>query len=211
MDFTTGLAQSSEVLIYSAHSFFRAGTSEWLSARSKMVELFERRNLFSIPTELTFGLPRNLFVSLGMEHQWESVELGSKTSFTPQGTSTADSVRAVDIDIVPYYYRYGAVTIGKASRFAFSFLFDHASRTKTGDVFNSNPEQDNALEDLLRKNNIDLSNKWFGIETTLYVTSSTVLTFFYGSVQGGLKCENGICVYIPGLEDAAILSFSANF
>ncbi len=211
LDFTAGLAQSSEVLIYRAHSFYRAGASEWLSSRSKKIELFERRNLFSIPTELTIGLPWNLFVSFDMEHQWEALAFGSKTSFTPHGESKSDSVKAVDIDVVPYYYRYGAVTIGKASRFSFSFLFDHASKTKTGDIFNSDPEQDNALEDLLRRNQIDLANKWFGIETTLYVTSSTVVSFFYGSVQGGLKCENGICVYVPGLEDASMLSFTANF
>ena len=211
MDFTSGFAQSSEMLIYSAHSSFKAGSSEWLSGRSKIVELFKRRNLFSIPTELTFELPLGMFISFDMEHQWEAQELGSKTSYTPHGESKPDSVRAAEIDILPFYYRYGTLTLGKASRFAFSFLFDHSSKTKTGDVFNSNPEQDNPLEDLLRRNQIDLTNKWFGVEATLYVTSSTVVSFFYGSVQGGLKCENGICVYVPGLEDASMLSFTANF
>ncbi len=211
MDFSAGLAQSSEVVIYSGHSAYKAGSSEWLSGRSKMFELFTRRNLFSIPTELTLGLPRNMFISFDIEHQWEAQELGSKTSFTPHGESRPDSVKAVEIDIVPFYYRYSSLTVGKASRFAFSFLFDHLSKTKTGDVFNADPEQDNALEDLLRRNQIELANKWFGVEATLYVTSSTFLSIFYGSIQGGLKCENGICVYVPGLEDASMLSFTTNF
>ena len=39
----------------------------------------------------------------------------------------------------------------------------------------------------------------------------TIITLFYGSIQGGLKCDNGVCVYVPGIDDSSVLSFVTNF
>ena len=88
---------------------------------------------------------------------------------------------------------------------------DYVSNTKTGDVFNANPKQDNDLERILRRNEISLRNKWFGVEASMYLSPSTILTLFYGSIQGGLKCDSGVCVYVPGIDDSSILSFTTNF
>lgn len=209
--FTSGLSHSSEVMLYSAQNAYRAGSSGWESEHSKLSEFFERRNLISIPSELTLGLPRGFNITLDVEHQWEALELGTRVSYTPHGESSSDSVKAVDLEAVPYYYRYVALNVGKASLFNVGFLFDHASKTKTGDLFNFDPKEDNWLEETLRNNEVDITNKWFGVQGSLYVTPSTVLSMFYGSIQGGLKCDSGICVYVPGIDDAFTLSFTANF
>ena len=209
--FTTGLSQSSEVMLYSALNVYKAGSSGWESERSKLTEFFERRNLISIPSELTLGLPRGFNITLDVEHQWEALELGTQVSYTLHGENRPDSLEAVNVDVVPYYYRYVALNIGKASLFSVGFLFDHASRIKTGNFFNTDPEEDNWLEEVLRRNEVDLTNKWFGIQGSFYITSSTVLSLFYGSIQGGLKCDSGVCVYVPGIDDAFTLALTANF
>lgn len=208
---TTGLSHANEVLFYSARSDYRAGPSGWLSGHSRLTEFWERRNLISIPSELTVGLPRGFHITLDVEHQWESLESGSQYSYTLHGQSEPDSVTAPDVTSVPYYYRYTALNIGKASLFGLGFVFDHTSLTKTGDLFNTDPDKDNWLEEILRKNDVDLTNKWFGLQGTLYVTPSTVLSFFHGSLQGGLKCDSGVCVYVPGIDDAFTFSLTANF
>ena len=209
--FSTGLSHSSEVMLYGALNVYGAGSSGWESERSKLTEFFERRNLISIPSELTLGLPRGFNMTLDVEHQWEALELGTQVSYTPHGESSSDSVKAVDLDAVPYYYRYVALNVGKASLFSVGFLFDHASKTKTGDLFNFDPKEDSWLEETLRNNEVDITNKWFGVQGSFYLTPSTVLSMFYGSIQGGLKCDSGICVYVPGIEDAFTLSLTANF
>jgi len=139
------------------------------------------------------------------------MDLVRKTSIINHNKTLSDSLENLDKEVLPYYYRYSSITFGKASRFSISFLLDYVSNTKTGDVFNTDPKQDNDLERILRRNEISLRNKWFGVEASMYLNPSTIITLFYGSIQGGLKCDNGVCVYVPGIDDSSVLSFVTNF
>ena len=44
-----------------------------------------------------------------------------------------------------------------------------------------------------------------------YLNTSTLINFFYGSIQGGLKCDTGVCVYVPGIDDAFTFTLTTNF
>tara|TARA_B100000029_G_scaffold515584_2_gene623389 strand:+ start:1162 stop:3057 length:1896 start_codon:yes stop_codon:yes gene_type:complete len=211
MNFTAGLSQANEVMLYKGQSFISSERINIQTDEYRLNEFFHQRNLFSIPSRLSFNLPRSLYFSLDMEHQWEGMELVRKTSILNYNKTTSDSLENLDKEVLPYYYRYSSITFGKASRFNVSFLLDYVSNTKTGDNYNTDPNKDNDLERILRRNEINLKNKWFGVEASIYLNPSTILTLFYGSIQGGIKCDNGICVYVPGIDDSSILSLSTNF
>jgi hypothetical protein len=157
------------------------------------------------------GLFSDWGLTLSWEHQWERLESGSRITLRRDEYSREDSLATDAVAVSPYYYRYLALSVGKPSRFSFGIVVDYASDIKTGQPQNTDPDEDSWLETLLRRSGIGLTNKWFGIQLTRYLTPSTILTAFYGSLQGGLKCDSGVCVYVPGIEDAVTLSITSNF
>lgn len=211
LDFKGMISQSSEIIVYDAFFIERAGASEWLSSQSKRIVTWEKRNLLTLPTELTVNLPLGLGLTLYWEHQWEDLQLKTYIGFEDQQTGAVDSVTTDEVNSVPYYYRYVAVNIGKPSRFTVGLVYDYASKLKTGQSANADPGEDSWLEAVIRRNGVDLRNKWFGVQSSVYVTPSTILSLFYGSLQGGLKCDSGVCVYVPGIEDALTISLTSNF
>ena len=112
---------------------------------------------------------------------------------------------------VPYYYRYVALNLSKPSRYSAGFIYDFASGIKTGSPQNTDPANDSWLEEILRNSGVDMTNKWFGVQGSLYLTPATIFNVFYGSLQGGLKCDSGVCVYVPGIEDAFTVTITSNF
>ena len=158
-----------------------------------------------------YSLNDDYSISFNIEHQWESIDYGSKESYISLIDSNTDSIGAFNVDAVDYYYRYFALNISKASKFSFGFIFDYTSKTKTGDYFNDFSEEDNWLESFLRRNDLNLLNRWYGVQGSYYLNTSTLINFFYGSIQGGLKCDTGVCVYVPGIDDAFTFTLTTNF
>ena len=74
MNFTTGLSQANEVMLYFGQSFIGSDKTSIKTDEYRLNEFFHQRNLISIPSRLSFNLPRNLYFSLDMEHQWEGME-----------------------------------------------------------------------------------------------------------------------------------------
>jgi len=170
-----------------------------------------KRDLFTLPTQLTMNLPSGHGLMLYWEHQWEDYHDRNYLVYRNLSTGEIDSVTTDETLTVPYYYRYVALNLSKPSRYSFGFVYDYASAVKTGAPQNTDPENDSWLEEMLRNSGVDLTNKWFGVQGSLYLTPATILSVFYGSLQGGLKCESGVCVYVPGIEDAFTVTITSNF
>ena len=54
-------------------------------------------------------------------------------------------------------------------------------------------------------------NRWISAEFAYNITSSQRLSIFYGSIQGGLFCSNGVCRLIPPFNDGVKITYSARF
>ncbi len=209
LDFKGMVAMTNEVFSFDELLIEKAE----LAGHSKEIMHWEKRNLFSLPAQLTLSLPApaGWGLTLYWEHQWEDLEFRNRIVFRDTTTGFIDSVTTDATRTVPYYYRYVALSLGKPSRFSFGIVYDYTSDLKTGQFENVNPDNDSWLEALIRQAGVDLTNKWFGIQFTGYLTPSTVLSAFYGSLQGGLKCDSGLCTYVPGIEDALTLTLTSNF
>lgn len=170
-----------------------------------------KRDLFTLPTQLTMNLPSGHGLMLYWEHQWEDYHDRNYLVYRDLSTGEIDSVTTDETLTVPYYYRYVALNLSKPSRYSFGFVYDYASAVKTGTPQNTDPENDSWLEEILRNSGVNMTNKWFGVQGFLYLTPATILSVFYGSLQGGLKCDSGVCVYVPGIEDAFTLTLTSNF
>ena len=170
-----------------------------------------KRDLFTLPTQLTMNLPSGHGLMLYWEHQWEDYHDRNYLVYRDLSTGEIDSVTTDETLTVPYYYRYVALNLSKPSRYSFGFVYDYASAVKTGTPQNTDPKNDSWLEDILRNSGVNMTNKWFGVQGFLYLTPATILSVFYGSLQGGLKCDSGVCVYVPGIEDAFTLTLTSNF
>ena len=170
-----------------------------------------KRDLFTLPTQLTMNLPSGHGLMLYWEHQWEDYHDRNYLVYRDLSTGEIDSVTTDETLTVPYYYRYVALNLSKPSRYSFGFVYDYASAVKTGTPQNTDPKNDSWLEEILRNSGVNMTNKWFGVQGFLYLTPATILSVFYGSLQGGLKCDSGVCVYVPGIEDAFTLTLTSNF
>ncbi|MFQ6674010.1 MAG: DUF6029 family protein, partial [Fidelibacterota bacterium] len=211
LDFKGMVSDASEVFSYSESFSEKAGVTEWLSGHSKKGIFWERRDLLTVPLEATLGLSSGWGVTVYWEHQWENLDLRNFIAFQDRETGITDSVTTDRTLSAPYYYRYVALSAGKPSQFSVGFVYDYSSDLKTGRDRNVNPDDDSWLETIMRGLGVDLRNKWFGLQFTGYLTSSTTVSFFYGSLQGGLKCDSGVCVYVPGIEDALTIVLTSNF
>ncbi|MFQ6675646.1 MAG: DUF6029 family protein, partial [Fidelibacterota bacterium] len=162
LDLRAGLSRAEDVLVFDESLTEKPGTTAWLLNHEKINVSWENRRLISVPLEATFSLPSGWGVAIYWEHQWENLELRNYLAFRENRTGAVDSVTTDRRDSVPYYYRYVAVSVGRPSRFSVGWVYDAASRLKTGRVENTDPQDDNVLEALLRKAGVDLSNKWLG-------------------------------------------------
>ena len=208
LDIRLMAARSSEIVesyveIINELSYWENHTQEQLD--------WKKRDFYTLPTELTLSLPSGHGLTLYWEHQWEDYNDRNYLVYRDLSSSEIDSVTTDEILTVPYYYRYVALNLSKPSRYSAGFVYDFASGIKTGSPQNTDPANDSWLEEILRNSGVDMTNKWFGIQGSLYLTPATILSVFYGSLQGGLKCESGVCVYVPGIEDAFTVTITSNF
>ena len=208
LDIRLMAARSSEIVesyveIINELSYWENHTQEQLD--------WKKRDLYTLPTELTLSLPSGHGLTLYWEHQWEDYNDRNYLVYRDLSSSEIDSVTTDEILTVPYYYRYVALNLSKPSRYSAGFIYDFASGIKTGSPQNTDPENDSWLEEILRNSGVDMTNKWFGVQGSLYLTPATIFNVFYGSLQGGLKCDSGVCVYVPGIEDAFTVTITSNF
>ena len=208
LDIRLMAARSSEIVesyveIINELSYWENHTQEQLD--------WKKRNLYTLPTELTLSLPSGHGLTLYWEHQWEDYNDRNYLVYRDLSSSEIDSVTTDEILTVPYYYRYVALNLSKPSRYSAGFVYDFASGIKTGSPQNTDPANDSWLEEILRNSGVDMTNKWFGVQGSLYLTPATIFNVFYGSLQGGLKCDSGVCVYVPGIEDAFTVTITSNF
>ena len=54
-------------------------------------------------------------------------------------------------------------------------------------------------------------SKWQGLDVSFNISSTTQLSFFYGSQKGGLVCANGVCADQPGFDDGMKLTLRSLF
>jgi len=208
LDIRLMAARSSEIVesyveIINELSYWENHTQEQLD--------WKKRNLYTLPTELTLSLPSGHGLTLYWEHQWEDYNDRNYLVYRDLSSSEIVSVTTDEILTVPYYYRYVALNLSKPSRYSAGFVYDFASGIKTGSPQNTDPANDSWLEEILRNSGVDMTNKWFGVQGSLYLTPATIFNVFYGSLQGGLKCDSGVCVYVPGIEDAFTVTITSNF
>ncbi|MCH7939763.1 MAG: hypothetical protein IID13_08450 [Candidatus Marinimicrobia bacterium] len=172
---------------------------------------WERRKLLTIPTQITQGLPNGWGLTLHWEHQWEETEFYSRLAKRDLNTGVITAEPVETSKTASIYQRYVAITISRSSRYSLGFVYDSVSRMRTGRSVNVVPGDDNPLERLLRRAGIDPKNKWLGVQAGYYFTPATELTVLYGSIQGGLKCDSGVCIYVPGMEDAITLRLTSSW
>ena len=53
-----------------------------------------------------------------------------------------------------------------------------------------------------------IQNKWISTELSYNISSSQKVSIFYGSIQGGLFCNNGICRIIPPFNDGLKVTYN---
>ena len=99
MNFTTGLSQANEVMLYFGQSYITSDTININTDEYRLNEFFHQRNLISIPSRLSFNLPKNLYFSLDMEHQWEGMDLVRKTSIINHNKTLSDSLENLDKEV----------------------------------------------------------------------------------------------------------------
>ncbi|MFQ6608915.1 MAG: DUF6029 family protein [Fidelibacterota bacterium] len=172
---------------------------------------WKKRKLFTLPTQLSFNLPSGWGMTLYWEHQWEDYQDRNYLVYRNLSSGEIDSITTDETLSVPYYYRYMALTFSKPSKYTAGFVYDYASAVKAGTPQNTNPDNDSWLEKILRNSGVNMTNKWFGIQGSIYLTPATIFSVFYGSLQGGLKCDSGVCVYVPGIEDALTITLTSSF
>ena len=56
-----------------------------------------------------------------------------------------------------------------------------------------------------------VQNKWVSAEFVYNISSSQRLSIMYGSIQGGLFCNNGICRLVPPFNDGLKVGYVASF
>ncbi len=158
-------------------------------------------------TKLDYTFPRGHSVALYFESQQLDrifrTERIESTSGTLQNT--------INENVQPVYNRLITTSFRHPAGITVSLLYDVTSQTETGREFNTNHDQDNPLESLLRTSGVNLRNKWFGIETTVDVIPSHQMSLFYGSEQGGLQCANGVCREVPPFEDGFKITLQSYF
>tara|TARA_B100000315_G_scaffold97278_1_gene89450 strand:+ start:12832 stop:14766 length:1935 start_codon:yes stop_codon:yes gene_type:complete len=169
-------------------------------------------NFRTIPSQLSLDLFGDWGLTAYSEHQWETDEFRTYLAYRKFDVDSAVSVITDTTIINKFYNRYLSLNLTKRSNFSVGIIYDWSPKIKSGDDLNTNPKNDSWLEEILREQfKMDLTNKWFGVQGNYYFTPSTVITAFFGSVQGGLKCDSGVCVYVPGIEDALMLTLTSSF
>ena len=119
------------------------------------------------------------------------------------------------------YNRLLYISVSKAPKWSFTITQDWTSAFDAG--LPTDPYY-NPLEALVsgdlkyftgQRDNTDppswAENRWISAEFAYNITSSQRLSIFYGSIQGGLFCSNGICRLIPPFNDGLKIIYSASF
>jgi len=149
------------------------------------------------------------------ESKWKLIDSTDPTKFF---SSTNSQLSYDGSTREKQFNRLLSLSISKASKWSFTITQDW---TSAYEVQSKDPYY-NPLEALLygdikyflgKRNKISppsfIQNKWVSAELAYDITSAQKISILYGSIQGGLSCNNGICRLIPPFNDGLKILYSA--
>jgi len=183
---------------------------------------------FTIPVELNYTMSSGYSFGVGFQYQERTLNekrKGNSHSYNV-GNSKWNLVNPDDSDYQStliisqlsingkprkiQHNRLLSFTLSKAQKWSVTITQDW---TDAYEVQSSDPYY-NPLEAIVygdlkyftgKRNNVSppsfIQNKWVSAEVSYNINSSQKVSIFYGSIQGGLFCNNGICRIIPAFND----------
>ncbi len=195
---------------------------------------------FTIPLEINYILDNGYTIGLGFQYQERKKltrKMGNSTGFANTVDSTmimydpSDYSVSYDKEISSFYNDNGGVdnqynrlvylSISKAPKWSFTITHDWTNSWETSKPIDPyyNPLEALIYGDIKYfKNERDktkppsfINRRYVSAEFAYNITSSQRISIFYGSIQGGLFCSNGICRDIQPFNDGLKITYSASF
>jgi hypothetical protein len=193
---------------------------------------------FTIPIEIDLVMKKGFSVGISFQYQERSLNerrdgnahsydvSGSKWNLVNPNDPSANSslkVSQLSFDGKPQkiqYNRLASFSLRKARKWSFTLTQDWttAYEVQTKDPY-YNPLEAFVYGDLKyftgkrikTKPPSFIQNRWVSAEFVYNISSSQRLSIMYGSIQGGLFCNNGICRLVPPFNDGLKVGYVASF
>jgi len=205
-----------------------------------MSKWWQETKSFTIPVELNYIFENGYTVGVGFQYQEKSImdrkmgnsegysaadsswEMYNPDDYTEYFNTTTTKLFSRDGDPVDTQFnRLLYISISKAPRWSFTITQDWTSAFDAGAPVDPyyNPLEALVYGDLKyfigERDKIAppswTENRWVSAEFAYNITSSQRISIFYGSIQGGLFCSNGVCRLIPPFNDGLKITYSASF
>ena len=195
---------------------------------------------FTIPLELNYIFDNGFTLGVGFQYQERTLKDKKKGNSDGYSSVDSSWIMHNPDDYAEYYNETNTrfitregnfvdkqynrllyISVSKAPKWSFTITQDWTSAFDAG--LPTDPYY-NPLEALVsgdlkyftgQRDNTDppswAENRWISAEFAYNITSSQRLSIFYGSIQGGLFCSNGICRLIPPFNDGLKITYSASF
>ena len=195
---------------------------------------------FTIPLELNYIFDNGFTLGVGFQYQERTLKDRKKGNSDGYSSVDSSWIMHNPDDYAEYYNETNTrfitregnfvdkqynrllyISVSKAPKWSFTITQDWTSAFDAG--LPTDPYY-NPLEALVsgdlkyftgQRDNTDppswAENRWISAEFAYNITSSQRLSIFYGSIQGGLFCSNGICRLIPPFNDGLKITYSASF
>ena len=195
---------------------------------------------FTIPFELNYIFNNGFTFGVGFQYQERTLKDKKKGNSDGYSSADSSWIMHNPDDYAEYYNETNTrfitregnfvdkqynrllyISVSKAPKWSFTITQDWTSAFDAG--LPTDPYY-NPLEALIsgdlkyftgQRDNTDppswAENRWISAEFAYNITSSQRLSIFYGSIQGGLFCSNGICRLIPPFNDGLKITYSASF
>ena len=180
------------------------------SGQNLIFESIEKRSVWTSVTQVNMPLSNSWAVSLNFEYQWESIIIDDETHVIDASGLEDDAQYSFTHDSFPLEHRFASLSLIRNSKYSFGLQTDWSSRVFSTEAV-AGFSSDNFLEESMKSLGFDILNTWLGIFGTLHLGDARRLELYYGSRRGGLHCESGVCVFVPGINDATTFRFVAQF
>ena len=223
--------------IIDSTEFFDTTFSNSYDVESKS---WQEAKSFTIPLELNYILDNGYTFGIGFQYQERSIidkKQGNSERYSaadsawqmynPDDYSEYFNERNTRLftrkgnPVNTQYNRLLYLSISKAPKWSFTITQDWTTAYDAGAPVDPyyNPLEALASGDIQyfmgKRNSTDppswTENRWISAEFAYNITSSQRLSIFYGSIQGGLFCSNGVCRLIPPFNDGVKITYSASF
>ena len=205
-----------------------------------MSKWWQETKSFTIPVELNYIFENGYTIGVGFQYQEKSImdrkmgnsegysaadsswEMYNPDDYTEYFNTTTTKLFSREGDPVDTQFnRLLYISISKAPRWSFTITQDWTSAFDAGAPVDPyyNPLEALVYGDLKyftgERDKIAppswTENRWVSAEFAYNITSSQRVSIFYGSIQGGLFCSNGVCRLIPPFNDGLKITYSASF